>query len=63
MRKHIRTMLRYLAEREKTKPSFRVNRLFNQIQIKRHGRDYRTKHQATGTHKKKLWKSRINQYT
>ena len=59
MRKHIRKMMKYLAEREKSKTSYRVRNLWDRLQIKRRGKKYRDVHKVIGTHKRKIWKSRI----
>lgn len=59
MRKHIREMMRADARREKNKPSRWVKVAFDQYQMKKYGVDRRKRNQAVGTHKKKLWHSRV----
>ena len=59
MRKLIRNILRSQAEEMGVKPSRYVRSEFNQIQIKKYGRDVRRINKAKGTHKRSTWKIRI----
>lgn len=59
MRKIIREMMRADAKREKNKPSRWVKAAFDQYQMKKYGVDKRKRNQAVGTHKQKLWNSRV----
>ena len=63
MRKYIRKMMKYLAEREGSKSSYRVHNLWDKLQIHKHNKRYRDIHTAVGTHKRKIWKSRIENIT
>ena len=59
MRKYIRKMLRAKAERMGVKPSRYVSREFDKYQVKKYGATRRRIAQAIGTHKRKVWRSRI----
>ena len=59
MRKYIRNIIRCRAKQEKIKPSVHVKTMFDYIQRKKYGADARKKNQAKGTHKPKLWPSRV----
>ena len=59
MRKIIRSMLRAKAEDMGVKPSRYVSREFDSYQVKKYGRIRRRICQAIGTHKRKVWRSRI----
>ena len=59
MRKIIRNMIRCRAKQEKIKPSIHVKTMFDYLQRKKYGAENRKKNQARGTHKAKLWPSRI----
>lgn len=63
MRKHIRKMLKYDAEQKDVKASKWVHRQFENIQIKKQGKKSRDIHKAVGTHKRRVWKSRIELFT
>ena len=60
MRKYVRKMFKSLAEKEHAKTSYRVHNLWDKLQIKRHNKKYRDIHKAIGTHKRKIWKSRVD---
>ena len=59
MRKYIRKLLRRDAEDLGAKPSKYVRSEFDRLQIKKYGKNTRRKNQAKGTHKRKLWRSRL----
>ena len=59
MRKHIRYQLRITAEKAGVKPQKHISDGWDQIQVEKVGLENRRKNQARGTHKKHLWKSRI----
>ena len=59
MRKYIRHALRIRAEREGVKPSKYVAAAWDRLSVKKYGDKRRRIHQATGTHKRRVWKSRI----
>ena len=59
MRKIIRSMIKAEAKREKAKPSRWLKVSFDSRQRKIYGSDTRKVNQAKGTHKKRLWPSRI----
>ena len=59
MRKYVRHLLRRQAERIGVKPSRFVRSEFDRLQIKKQGRDKARINQLKGTHKRKLWRSRI----
>jgi hypothetical protein len=59
MRKYIRNIIRHKAKKEKVKPSGYVKYMFNDIQIRKHGSECRSRNQARGTHKRYLWPYRV----
>ena len=59
MRKYIRKLLRSNAEKIGVKASRYVRSEFGRLQIKKYGRDKACINQLKGTHKRKLWRSRI----
>ncbi len=59
MRKYIRKMLKSEAEQKGVKASKWVHRKFENLQIKKQGKKSRDIHRAVGTHKRRVWKSRI----
>jgi hypothetical protein len=59
MRKYIRAMMRAQARKEKASPSKWVKAAFHHRQTKKYGAKQRTFNHAVGTHKKKLWQSRV----
>lgn len=58
MRKYVRSIIRTAGERDHLKPSRYVKAVFDSLQQQKYGVEKRRKNQATGTHKKYLWKSR-----
>lgn len=60
MRKYIREIMRTEGKRNKLKPSRYVKAAFEQLQQKKYGVENRKKNQARGTHKRYLWRARIN---
>ena len=60
MRKYIRKMIRNSAKAEKAKPSIWLRAVFDHRQNKKFGTNIRSVNKAKGTHKKKLWRQRIN---
>lgn len=58
-RKHLREMMRIQAEKRDYKPSKAVHNLWAQYQNEKRGEFVRRANVAKGTHKKKLWPSRI----
>lgn len=60
MRKYIRHALRIRAEREGVKPSKYVAAAWDRLSVKKYGAKRRRIHQATGTHKRATWGSRIS---
>lgn len=59
MRKYIREKLRRQAEKEGLKPSKAVHALWARYQNEKRGEFVRMMNVAKGTHKKRLWPSRI----
>lgn len=59
MRKYIREMFRAEAKVEKRKPSRWLKVSFDTRQNKIYGSAKRKVNQAKGTHKRKLWSSRV----
>lgn len=59
MRKYIREMIRRQAEKRGFKPSKTVHALWVRYQNEKRGEFVRMANAAKGTHKKKLWPSRI----
>ena len=63
MRKYIRNIIRSYAEKNGDKASRVVRATFNELQIKKYGAKRRLINQRIGTHKLKLWESRISNIT
>ena len=59
MRKFSRNALRAQGERMGVKPSRYVSREFDRMAVKKYGEKGRRIHQATGTHKRRTWGTRI----
>ena len=59
MRKYIRNIIRCRAKQEKIKPSIHVKTMFDYLQRKKYGAEVRKRNQARGTHKAKVWSSRV----
>ena len=63
MRKYVRKMLRCEAEQKGVKASKFVHRKFENLQIKKQGKKSRDIHRVIGTHKRRVWKSRIELFS
>ena len=53
-------MIRSQAENKGYKPSRAVRATFHELQIKKYGLKRRLANMIKGTHKRKLWRSRLN---
>jgi hypothetical protein len=60
MRKYVRNMIRIGAEKQGYKASRAVRATFHELQIKRYGIKRRLANMCKSTHKRKLWRSRLN---
>lgn len=59
MRKYIRSLIRSHAKKNGYKASRCVRATFHSLQIKKYGAERRIANKCKGTHKRKLWRSRI----
>lgn len=62
MRKYIRKILKYNAEKQSVKASKWVHNRFEQLQIKKYKKKRRDINKAKGTHPRHNWKARIALY-
>ena len=60
MRKYIRNLIRRQAEKNGEKASRSVRATFHELQIKKYGAKCRLANMCKSTHKRKLWRSRLN---
>lgn len=60
MRKYIRNIIRRQAEDQGFKPSKCVRATFDSLQRKKYGAKRRVANILKGTHKRKLWRNRLN---